>query len=164
MKTLALMGICACMTLAQTSPSCDEEHKGQFDFWIGHWEVFDHTGKKVGENVIESRFDGCVLQENWTSSDSFSNGTSLNFFNPQKEKWEQFWVYHNGTTLHLEGELKGGSMILKGESIGPDGVAIVNRITWTPNDDGSVRQHGEYSVDKGKTFSTGYDGLYKKKT
>ncbi len=32
-------------------------------------------------------------------------------------------------------------------------------ITWTPNADGSVRQHWETSED-GKTWKTAFDGLY----
>ncbi len=161
MKSFALLGFCACMAFAQTPPPCDEEHKGQFDFWVGEWEVFDPTGQKVGENVIERRYDGCVLQENWTSASS--NGSSFNFFNPQKKLWEQFWVYQNGTTLQLEGGLHDGSMVMKGNTNGRDGKPVLNRITWTPNEDGSVRQHWEFSKDEGKSFATAFDGLYKKK-
>ena len=35
------------------------------------------------------------------------------------------------------------------------------RITWTPNADGSVRQHWETSTDDGKTWKTSFDGLYR---
>lgn len=32
------------------------------------------------------------------------------------------------------------------------------RITWTPNADGTVRQHWEQSTDGGKTWTTAFDG------
>jgi hypothetical protein len=36
----------------------------------------------------------------------------------------------------------------------------LNRITWSPNPDGSVRQHWEQSSDGGTTWATIFDGLY----
>ena len=36
----------------------------------------------------------------------------------------------------------------------------VNEITWTPNADGSVRQHWRISADGGKTWTTSFDGKY----
>ena len=159
------MLVCLCLMggflFAQQTP-CDAEHKGQFDFWIGHWEVFDSQGNKVGENVIKPLFDGCVLQETWTGAQG-SKGTSLNFFNPQQKMWEQFWTYQNGITLHIRGGLDDKAMVMQGHTQGKDGSKTLNRNTWTSNEDGSVRQHGEQSKDEGKTFATAFDGLYKKK-
>ena len=34
------------------------------------------------------------------------------------------------------------------------------RGTWTPNPDGSVRQHFEISADDGATWTTWFDGKY----
>ena len=36
----------------------------------------------------------------------------------------------------------------------------VQRITWTPLDDGRVRQHWEATTDGGKAWSTVFDGYY----
>ncbi|CAN5170593.1 hypothetical protein BH11PSE14_BH11PSE14_24070 [soil metagenome] len=41
------------------------------------------------------------------------------------------------------------------------GVVQRERITWTPNADGSVRQFWESSSDDGKRWTTAFDGLYK---
>ena len=55
-------------------------------------------------------------------------------------------------------------MILSsGDLPGKDGGIIQHRITWTDNEDGTVRQHWEVTKDGGKTYSTLFDGLYKKK-
>ncbi len=40
--------------------------------------------------------------------------------------------------------------------------AHVDRITWTPNDDGTVRQHWQTSEDGGKTWKTEFDGRYER--
>lgn len=160
MRYLMILGLAAA-AWAQNSP-CDGEHKGQFDFWVGEWNVFDPSGTKVGENSIQPLFGGCVLQENWVGSDG-SKGSSFNFYNPQTKMWEQFWVWQAGNTLHLRGGLIEGSMVLRGETKTQNGKTVNNRITWSANPDGSVRQHWEGSRDGGKTYSTLFDGIYKKK-
>ena len=40
----------------------------------------------------------------------------------------------------------------------------LNRITWTPNKDGTVRQLWEASTDQGKTWQVAFDGLYRRKS
>ncbi|MCB1043072.1 MAG: hypothetical protein KDC35_09045 [Acidobacteria bacterium] len=160
MRSLMIFGV-ALASFAQ--PPCDEAHKGQFDFWIGEWNVYDTAGTLVGTNSIQPMFEGCVLQENWEGA-SGSKGSSFNFYNSKDAVWEQFWVWQNGTTLHLQGGLNEGSMVLSGETTGKEGRILVNRITWTPNPDGSVRQHWEVSKDAGATFTSVFDGLYKKKS
>ena len=53
-----------------------------------------------------------------------------------------------------------GSMVLSGERIS-DGETIVDRITWTGNPDGTVRQKRAVSKDSVETFNTIFDGPYK---
>jgi len=43
----------------------------------------------------------------------------------------------------------------------PKGQKYVNKVTWTLNEDGSVRQHWETSSDQ-ETWKTAFDGLYVK--
>lgn len=155
---LALLGPISLHPLAaQTAAPCDEEHKGQFDFWVGDWEVRTAQGL-AGTNSITHLLDGCILQEKWVSANG-THGTSLNFYNPSTDRWQQFWVWQNGTTLEFDGGLVDGKMILEGSSSGPDGVTVMNRITWFNNPDGTVRQLWEQSPD-GSTWTSVFDGLY----
>ena len=50
-----------------------------------------------------------------------------------------------------------------GETPQAGGGRQLERITWTSNPDGTVRQHWEQSTDGGKTWTTAFDGLYRKK-
>jgi len=52
-------------------------------------------------------------------------------------------------------------MVLQGDSVNREGEALLNRITWSPNADGTVRQHWEVSKDRGTSWQTAFDGLYK---
>jgi len=64
-------------------PGCATEASPyrDFDFWIGHWDVYDPDGNFAGENLISVREGGCLLLEEWTGSQGGS-GTSMNFYDP----------------------------------------------------------------------------------
>ena len=157
MRIVALIILLCSSTISfsQKCNCCDSIHS-QFDFWIGEWEVFDTSGTLVGHNIIKATTGHCVLQENWTGAKGFV-GTSYNYFDPADNKWHQRWIDASGNVLNLEGGLKGNEMVLQS---GPDAPSI-NRITWTPNEDGSVRQHWQVSKDRGKSWSTLFDGEYR---
>ena len=80
-------------------------------------------------------------------------------YDAARQVWHQTWVDSSGTLLLLEGGLRGKSMVLEGQTRGADGQVTRHRITWTPNPDGSVRQHWE-STDTQAQWRTAFDGLY----
>jgi len=129
----------------------------QFDFWLGDWNVTTPDGKAAGHNRITQILGGCALREEWTGT-SGTHGTSLNMFEPGARKWRQTWVDDGGTMLLLTGEFKGGKMVL--ESAGA--AAVRQRITWTPEAGGKVRQLWDSSSDGGKTWKVEFDGTYVK--
>gem|GEM_PF-189213 len=144
-------------------PTCDLAEHRQFDFWIGEWAVTNADGSAAGVNVIEKVLGGCALHESWTSATGGFSGNSYNIYSRAKGKWHQTWVDTTGNLLEIEGGIVDGKMVLEGPGRAPDGKPIVNRITWTPNADGSVRQHWQVSSDGGATWTDAFDGLYKKK-
>ena len=165
----AFPGAAAAQTAPDTSTAtppaakrpCTAPEFHQFDFWIGTWEVRTPDGKVAGTNRIEPILDGCVLQESWRGARGL-RGTSLNTYVPSTKRWQQTWMDQQGTLLLLDGELQGGSMVLQGESPSSQkpGVVTQQRITWTPASDGTVRQLWEASEDKGKSWTTVFDGRY----
>lgn len=145
-----------------TRNCCTEKHQ-EFDFWIGSWETFTPDGKLAGRNEIDKIQDNCILRENWTSAQSGYTGTSNNFYNAQTNQWEQIWIDNQGQSLHLKGNRKGNQMILMSDAMQDQkGNTIYNRITWTKNEDGSIRQLWETTSDQ-KEWKIAFDGLYKRK-
>jgi len=136
----------------------------QFDFWVGEWEVTTPDGKPAGSSRIELIAGGAGLLENWTGypAPTGGSGKSLNAYNPGRKQWQQYWVGSGGGVLELAGGLVGRDMVLTGEHT-VSGQGLTEKITWTPNADGSVRQHWEQSKDGGKTWTDAFDGLYRKK-
>jgi len=146
--------------LAKPAPCATAQHR-QFDFWIGRWDVFDtRTGERAGSSIIERLYDGCTLRENW-SEPGFTGG-SLNTFDATDGRWHQTWTDSTGAWREFVGGLEDGHMVLVWRHRGarePGRMADV-RMTFTRNDDGSVRQHSDQRVDGGAWMER-YDYTYR---
>ena len=138
---------------------CQSPEFRQFDFWIGDWNVESPASPGgVSRNQITSINEGCTIRESYTTPIGYE-GTSLNFYDAARKVWHQTWIDNQGGALYLEGGLQGKAMVL---STTTDPRAV-NRITWTPLDDGRVRQHWEATSDGSKTWTTVFDGYYTKR-
>ena len=143
-------------------PTCDAAEYRQVDFWFGEWEV-TVQGRPAGQSVISSREKGCLVHEQWTSAGG-GTGESMNFYDRSDGKWHQVWVASNGSVLRLSGVLENGSLAYASEGKRPDGTKVLHRLVFTPNADGTVRQHWTTSTDDGKTWNDAFDGLYRKRS
>ena len=150
--------------VAQNAPcACCTEAHTQFDFWLGEWEVSLPNGTKAGENTIVKEHGGCVIKESWTNTNGNFTGTSFNYYNTTTEQWEQLWLDVAGTILKLKGKRVNNEMILRSDpSLQEDGTSQVQQITYTLNEDGSIRQLWELLQDE-VSVNVLFDGLYKKK-
>lgn len=146
------------MTSDQPGPPCQGDEYRQFDFWVGAWDVFDEEGAQQGTNRIAPILDGCALQENWVGVTG-SVGHSFNTFDRQTGRWHQTWIDNSGLLLLLNGEYDGTSMVLSGAGKNRDGRPVTHRITWTPLDDGRVRQHWQVQPE-GEDWKDVFVGLY----
>lgn len=137
---------------------CDGPEHDQFDFWLGEWEVHEWGGERSESpaiNRITKSLDGCTVREEYEHGRYA--GASLNFYDRFDGRWHQTWIDNGGTPLYLVGGLEDGKMVL---SDSPDDGRPWSRITWTPQDDGTVRQTWEVSRDGGETWSAQFDGHY----
>lgn len=141
------------------APPCVAAEYRQFDFWIGDWDVFTTDGKLAGTNRIEAVLNGCVLHEHWLGGKLA--GESFNAWDGRRKQWHQTWVDAAGNVLLLDGRFDGNAMTLSDAGM-PGGTSgrPINEIIWTPNADGSVRQHWRTSTDGGKTWKSLFDGRY----
>ena len=155
----ALLALLAANAIAQAParpPPCQGLEYRQFDFWIGTWDVYLADGQKAGENRVESINDGCGLLENWSGRGG-SGGKSLNAYDRDDKRWHQSWIDNGGDRLVIAGGLVDKRMVMSSD---PAAAGPLQRIAWTPNDDGSVRQLWESSADGGKTWTVQFDGRY----
>jgi len=141
---------------------CTEDHKA-FDFWIGDWTVYNSEGDIIGANKIVKKQDGCVLQENWTSSNQTNTGTSYNFFDSTDNIWNQVWISNTGNVLKLKGNLNSkGEMVLKSELVEDSKGDYYNQITWSKNKDSSVTQKWIIIDENGDILRDVFSGIYRR--
>ena len=146
------------------TPCADVVERHRFDFWIGEWEVTTQGGTRVGSSVVQSVSGGCALLENWTSSRG-GQGKSLNAFNPAVGQWQQYWIGQDGNPAEYRESTWEGASIVFRANVPAAGATPASelRLTFSPVDSATVRQHGERSTDGGKTWSTQYDFYYHRK-
>ena len=147
---------------AKLEPCSVQKESRAFDFWIGEWDVTpfrDGMQPVTGRSVIQSIAGGCALLEHWTSTRG-SSGKSLNAYNADLKRWQQFWVDQSGSvTEYRDSELlEGGGLRFFTWGV-PDHTQKV-RLTFTPLTPDLVRQHQESSSDGGHTWKTSYDFYY----
>ena len=145
---------------APAPAACSAAANRQFDFWIGDWRVFKPDGSFAGMNRVTLEYGGCVVHEHYATGKGYS-GESLNIYDASRKVWHQTWVDSGGLLLVLEGTWNGKSLVMEGTAPGPGGELSRQRITWTPNADGSVRQLWEAADPKGN-WSVSFDGKYTK--
>ena len=154
MKRLAIgsLILAICVTNAASPTPCSSPEHRQFDFWIGEWQVHKPDGTLAGINRISREYGGCVIHERYAAAKGY-NGESLNIFDAGRKVWHQTWVDVDGLLLTLEGRWDGKNMVLEG---------MKQRVTWTPDAEGGVRQLWEASDGKGG-WTVVFDGRYTKK-
>ncbi len=150
------------------SPLCASAGHHGFDFWVGEWNVYPNAKDSAkapltAHSRIERLYDGCAIRENWMPLKG-GDGGSLNSYDPSTGQWRQLWLDSQGGQVHFDGGLAGQSMVLTGfwrgvNGPGQDGLI---RMTYTPLDPDSVRQHGEISTDQGLTWSDSFDLIYRR--
>lgn len=146
------------------SENCATSEHRAFDFWIGEWNAFlTDTEEFIGYARIDLEDRGCVLFEYWELANGSRTGRSLNIYDNVTGQWEQFWADSAGDRTHYVGDVFGDGirMTAKGDVTPGRPEPFNNRITFTPNADGSVRQVGDISTDGGE-WTQQYDITFKR--
>src|SRR3954465_5427240 len=90
----------------------------QFDFWIGKWDLVVRALVKEkwvegkGRNEVTSSYNGCVIDERFTSDGPLGpfSGHSVSVF--AREQWRQAWGDDTGAYLLFKGAWNGKEMVL----------------------------------------------------
>lgn len=166
--TLIALGLAALIQSAAPPPvDCTDADHRAFDFWVGDWDVSaTGTDTVVAHSVISVAAGGCAIEENYHQTvgpggvATDYRGASFSVFDTLSGGvWRQFYVDSGGNVTVFEGGLNDGGMVLDAAGRG----GALQRMTVTPQADGSVRQHGESSTDGGATWSPGYDFTYRRR-
>ena len=163
--------------LLQTAPAappappppvdCADPDHSAFNFWIGDWDVSaTGTDTVVARSTISSTAGGCAIQEDYHQTvgpggaPTTYHGISFSAFDARRGGvWRQFYMDSGGAVTVFEGGVRDGAMVLEA----PGRAGSIQRMTVSPEPDGSVRQRGESSTDGGATWTPGYDFRYRRR-
>ena len=158
----------AMQALAQDDPPprCGElEIYNLLDFWVGDWDVYVGD-ERVGSNRIEKILSGCTVLEHWRGEGG-GEGKSL-FFVADDGTWKQVWVTEwaarpGGVKEKTFRSLDAPDTVrFQGRILRADGSSYLDRTTLTRLESGDVRQVIETSADEGRTWTTGFDAVYRR--
>jgi hypothetical protein len=91
-------------------------------------------------------------------------GKSWNWYDIGDGKWHQLWLDAQGTpVLSLAGGFAENTMKYEGTSVGRGGVTVMNRLQFFKLPDDKIRQLWEQSSDGGKSWTTSFDGEYRRR-
>jgi hypothetical protein len=164
-SALIALLLSAAPLLAQAQPAapranaCADAEHGQFDFWVGRWNVTPTGKDNVTAHSLIEKVYGCGIRENWAPN-AGGDGGSLSIYVPAEKGWRQTWIDFTGSYVDFRGGWDGHAMVLTGNWPGPDGKPNLVRMTYTVGPDGSVRQAGAASKDGGKTWTPSFDLTY----
>lgn len=149
---------------ANPPPACTAPENRAFDFWVGEWKAYvTGTDNLAGLSTITREDGGCVITEHWRSQATNFTGRSLNIYSAGAKHWEQFWVDSTGGITHFIGHATpdGMDLIAEGDAAPGQPTPVFTRMIFTHNADGTVRQRGQTSADRGKTWTDSYDFTYR---
>ena len=140
---------------------CDAPAYGQFDFWVGDWDAFDHDAQDqppVARTHVDRMLGDCVLREDYVQNDGL-HGRSFTIYDAHRKLWHQSWVTNRGDMLVIEGRLQGRRIVLEGEQATAAGKRRI-RATWEPQGDG-VREIATVSTDGGRQWKPLFDIVFR---
>ena len=115
------------------------------------------------KKLTERKREDIVRAAKDTFRDNGFAGTSMNFYSRERDAWRQVWV-SPGVIIDISGGLVDGSMVLTGTiTYQAQAASRPFRGTWTPLDDGRVRQFFEEQRpgDDGEVaWQSWFEGFY----
>lgn len=144
---------------SQTPAPCAAPIYGEFDFWVGTWDVTDLNGNLQGRNVISREESGCMVLERWTSATG-GTGQSYNYVDPVSGLWRQVWLSAAANIDYAGGKTSAGGMRLEGEITYRNGSVFPFRGEWVPGSDGTVLQTFQQYNPETQNWDQWFTGIY----
>ena len=138
--------------------TCNQQEYGQFDFWLGDWDLVSPSGQSSGDKSrVELATGGCVVEE--TFLPTTGGGVSRSMYDARTGEWARVWIEPGRMLIFVSGGLDDGDMILSGGTTGTS--HLTNRTVWEPLGTNRVRQFTQTSADNGVTWTnSGFDATY----
>lgn len=138
--------------------TCAQQEYGQFDFWLGDWDLVSPSGQSSGDRgSIHLATGDCVVEEAFLPTSG--GGASRSMYDARTGQWARVWIEPGRMLIFIMGGLVNDDMIMTGGSTGSS--QLTNRTIWQPMSDNRVRQFTQTSADNGATWTdAGFDAIH----
>jgi hypothetical protein len=133
------------------------------DFWLGEWTIAAPSGSPNATSRVALELDKCLVVERWNGGRGHI-GENFFGYSADDKIWHGLFADNQGRVhVFLRGEVTSSSAAFTGPSRGPNGKAVLNRVTVRPVSTNQVEQIWQKSSDDGKTWTTAFRGEYTRK-
>ena len=144
---------------AQSGP-CSTTDTRQLDFWLGNWTGANPGPSSGGTSKVYLSLDKCLFIEHWENGQGHESDKMFAYSTDDKT-WHGMFADNQGRIhIFVEGKVGPGSAEFRGSSWGPNGEAVLNRLTLTQKVPNRVEEKWEKSTDKGATWTAAYSADY----
>lgn len=144
-------------SLSFPSLDCSSAQAGQFDFWVGAWDVTwqGASGPLRGTNTVTKQA-GCVIVEHFDGPLGIQGyiGNSAAAWVPSLGKWQQNYVDTTGFAGTYVGGMEGSGFILYRATLG-GAIANTGRLVWKDITAERLTWTNDRSTDNGATWQVG---------
>ena len=131
----------------------------QLDFWLGCWKMADPGASGASSKVYLS-LDKCVFIERWENGKGHVTDKTF-AYSPDDQAWYGMFADNEGRAhLFTEGKVTSGKAEFRGQSRGPKGETVLNKLTVTPMPPNKLEETWEKSSDNGANWTTSYKAEY----
>ena len=145
-------------SLSFATKDCSSGQAGQFDFWVGTWDVAwqGATGPLTGTNTVTKQA-GCVIVEHFDGPLGGVQGyvgNSAAAWVPSLGKWQQNYIDTTGFSGTYVGGVDGTAFILYRATAG-GAIANTGRLVWKDISADRLTWTNDRSIDNGATWQVG---------
>lgn len=132
----------------------------QLDFWLGNWTMANPGASSGGTSKVYLSLDKCVFVEHWESGKG--HVTEKTFaYSPDDKSWYGMFADNEGRAhIFGDGKVASGTAEFHGQSRGPHGEAVLNRLSVVRMAPNKVQETWEKSIDNGASWTTVYRAEY----
>jgi hypothetical protein len=134
-----------------------------FDFWVGEfdskpWDQPDAPSRGQLHNTRE--YDGCVIVERWTAAGGAGAGTSMSFYDANRNVWRMIWNDDENSSNDFAGSYHDGAMRFEGWVLDANGKRLLASNVLQDVSPDVIRHIYSTSADNGKTWVVLSDGRF----
>jgi hypothetical protein len=162
---VSILGTCLGLTayaFGETGPgTCAAATESrQLDFWLGNWTMANAGASGGSTSKVYLSLDKCVFVEHWESGKG--HVTEKTFaYSPDDKNWYGMFADNEGRAhVFADGKVTSGSAEFHGQSRGPNGETVLNRLRVVKVSPNKLEETWEKSTDSGANWTMVYRAEY----